>query len=111
MLSPLKAPTEEPTAPTPPTLNLNPGVDVAGGAATVGASEVELGAGAEGTAKEKRCPDGAAGRADGAEKEKAGVDFTTGAGAAAGAGTGEAAVEMLASAGLGIESSEGFCAV
>lgn len=85
-LSPLKAAGEAPTAPKPPELNLNPpSVDVAEGAA-VGPPDAAVDAEAEGSEKENCGPDGAAGRVDGAEKEKAGAGFTTSGGAGAGAG-------------------------
>lgn len=80
--SPLKAAGEAPTAPNPPELNLNP---VAEGA-VVGPPDAGVDVEAEGSAKENCGSDGAAGRVDGASKEKVSAGFTTGGGAGAGAG-------------------------
>lgn len=86
--SPLKAAGEVPTAPKPAELNLNPpSGDVAEGAAVVAPPDVEEDIEAEGSAKENCGADGAAGRVDGAEKEKVGAGVSTGGGAGAGVTT------------------------
>lgn len=87
-LSPSKAAGEAPTAFNPPESNLKPpSGDVAEGAVVVGPSHAGVEVEAEGRAKENFEPDGAAGRADGTEKENVGAGFITVGGAGAGAPT------------------------
>lgn len=93
-LSPLKGGGDAvPPPPKIPEPNLNSLVgDDVDGAIIAGVAEAVVDVDTEGVAKGKRIPPGAAGRVEGAEKEKAGVEFTTdargGAGARVGAGAG-----------------------
>lgn len=89
-LSPLKGGGEAtPATPIFPKSSLNPPVgDVVDGAMIAGVAEGVAEVDTEGAPKEKKAPPGAAGRVEGAEKEKVGVEVTTGARDGAGAGAG-----------------------
>lgn len=106
-LSPLKGGGDAVTPPpkTPePNLNSLVGDDV-DGAMIAGVAEGVVDVDTEGAAKGKRTPPGAAGRVEGAEKEKAGVEFTTDARGGAGAGVGAGAGAGASGATRGIAAT------